>query len=81
VTPGAATAKAREKRPIPREMWDAITKAETELTDEWRMSRNIHRAELLTLGQKFGFEENELIERGILSPPRPPPLAPLKGGH
>jgi hypothetical protein len=61
-------------------MWDAIDKAERELQANWRTERNIHRAEILTIGQKFGFEENELIARGILST-RPAPIAPLKGGH
>jgi hypothetical protein len=64
----AAQTQEVPRRPIPQEMWEAISKADRELKAEWRATRNIHRAELLTLGQKFGFSESDLIRRGLLKP-------------
>jgi hypothetical protein len=55
-------------RPIPQEMWSAISKLDADLKAEWRTTRNIHRADLLTIGQNFGFSETELIRRGLLNP-------------
>lgn len=63
-----AQTPAVPRRPIPQEMWSAISKLDADLKAEWRATRNIHRAELLTLGQKFGFSECELIRRGLLNP-------------
>jgi hypothetical protein len=40
------------------------------------------RAAILTIGSQFGFNEEELIERGFIQPPRTmPPAGYLKGGH
>ena len=54
------------RKPIPPEMWTAILHAENAHHDKERAFFLTLRAELIRIGAKYRFTENELERRGII---------------
>jgi hypothetical protein len=84
VTPAEARttpARGTVERNVPAAMWTEILHAEADLAEHINTWRGSLRTRIIGIGAKFGYEEQELVKRGLIEPPRPPAIAPLKGGH
>ena len=61
-----------EPRPFPVQMWDELSKADEIASTQISQQLAYMRAEVVRIGAKYGFTAQELIDRGILTPPRQP---------
>jgi len=70
-----------KERQIPGPMWDELSRADEIASAAVSTELRTLREGAIRIGAKYGFTAEELVERGIITPPRKPSPNGLKGSR